>query len=394
MRVTLGLFDPELPDSRELPDGAQPLDLLGNSPWLNVRMARKLAVAVIAQLDTGINPVDALRQKRNAMTLGELFEHYRANLVSEGKKSVVGTVWHFQRHLGALPDAPRKAHGQTRTKAPGGVNWERRSISKITRSDVSKLRLELGEKTGHTTANRTIELLRAVYNFGKKEGLCDGENPAAGSGMFTDNERERFLWPDEVQRFFKSLDDEDNRDFSDYVRLSLFTGARRSNVLRMRWDELSIEGARWTVSGETMKNGKPLTVRLVDVAAGILRRRVQSATASPWVFPGKSSAGHRGPFRAQWARLVKNAELADIRIHDLRRSLGSWMAGTGSSTVLTMQALGHKSINAALVYQRLADDPVLDGMQRAADAISQAAREPNGRVIEMRGARKNVAARR
>ncbi|MGH9510154.1 MAG: hypothetical protein ACRD2M_09470, partial [Terriglobales bacterium] len=58
-RITLGTFDPEIPETRELPAGAQPLDLLGNHPNLNVRMARKLAVAVFAQFDTGVNPAES-----------------------------------------------------------------------------------------------------------------------------------------------------------------------------------------------------------------------------------------------------------------------------------------------------------------------------------------------
>jgi hypothetical protein len=49
-----------------LPVGAQPLDLLGNTGALNVRMARNLAMAVMAQLDVGINPADVLSQLATA----------------------------------------------------------------------------------------------------------------------------------------------------------------------------------------------------------------------------------------------------------------------------------------------------------------------------------------
>ncbi len=59
---------------------------------------------------------------------------------------------------------------------------------------------------------------------------------------------------------------------------------------------------------------------------------------------------------------------------------GSWLAGTGASTVVTMRALGHQSINAALVYQRLADDPVREAMQRAVTAM-HAAKKPTPKVI-------------
>jgi integrase len=389
VKITLGHFDAELPETRELPSGAAPLDLLGNHPSLNVRMARKLAVAVMAELDTGVNPAES--HARKGMTLGEVFDRYRAQLVAEGRKGVPGVVWYYERYLGALPAGPKKKHGQERSKAPGGVNWHHRALAEIQHADVSRLRLDLAEKVGRTTANRVMELLRAIFNFAKRHRLFTGENPAAGTGKFKIASRERFLQADELAKFFTALDTELDLDFRDYVKLSIFTGARRGNVLRMRWDELNLDGARWTVAGEVMKNGEPLTIPLVQEAVNILRDRAdnlererdEASEPSPWVFPGNTPAGHAGPFRAQWGRLTAAAGVPDLRIHDLRRSLGSWMASSGASTVLTMRALGHKSITAALIYQRLAADPVREAMQRAVTAMAEAAKPKKGQLKQM-----------
>jgi hypothetical protein len=46
LKIALGCFDPDLPETREIPSGTEPLQLLGNRPSLNVSMARKLANAV------------------------------------------------------------------------------------------------------------------------------------------------------------------------------------------------------------------------------------------------------------------------------------------------------------------------------------------------------------
>jgi len=211
---------------------------------------------------------------------------------------------------------------------------------------VTDLRLALGEKIGRTTGNRVVELLRAMYNFAKKQRIYVGENPAEGSGKFKPVERERFLQTHEAQKFFGDLEEEQDSKFRDYVKLLLYVGARRSNLLRMRWDELSIDGALWTVSGEKMKNGDPLTVPLVKEAVEILQRRAEKsdgmkgAKNNPWVFPGNTASGHAGPARKKWAAFVKKAGVSDLRIHDLRRSLGSWMANSGANTVLTMRAPG------------------------------------------------------
>lgn len=386
VKITLGPFDSKLPETRDVPEGVDPLDLLGNHPSLNVRMARKMAVAVMAELDRGVNPAES--HSRKGITLGEVFKRYSAHLTAEGKKTVPAIVWHWQRYLGDLPDTPRKKHGAEREKAPGGVNWQRRAVCEITRADVSRLRLDLAENIGRTTANRVIELLRAMFNFARKQGLYEGQNPAEDVGKFDVPSRERFLQQHETESFFKALKEEKDQDFADYVRLLLYTGARRGNVLRMRWDEVSLGGALWTVSGEKMKNGDPLTIPLPQQAVDVLRRRAETANGNEWVFPGGTSAGHAGPFRAQWARFVNKAKVPDLHIHDLRRSLGSWMANNGASTVITMRALGHRSINAALIYQRLAADPVREAMQKAVTAMEKAANGKAGQVVPMPGSRK------
>lgn len=399
VKVTLGVFDPDLPETRELPAGTEPLDLLGHSPALNVRMARKLATAVTAQLDVGINPAAVSTEARHSMTLGDLFKRYAAHRRAEGKKTVPALVWTWERYLGDLPESPQKSHGAKRSKSPGAVNWERRRLPEVSYEQVSRLRLDLGEKVGHTTANRVIEMLSAMYNFARKQRLYRGENPAEGSGKFQLKSRERFLQADEVHRFFQALDElPDQQDFADYIRISLFAGARRNNVLRMRWDELNLDGARWTIAGEVMKNGDPLTIPLVEEVVEILQRRswacsIASAASekavSEWVFPGGTEAGHMGPQRKLWLQLVKAARLPDLRLHDLRRSLGSWMSTTGSNTVMTMLALGHKTIDASLIYQRLEIAPVRDAMQRAVSELVQFSEGKSPKFIELPRPRKS-----
>jgi integrase len=400
VRVTLGQFDAAMPDTHDLQDRAEPLDLLGNKAALNVRKARKLATAVNASLDRGVNPAVEKRRRRQELrqelTLGGLFEKYRDHLVSEGKKGVPGVVWYFQRYLGSLPEGSRKKHGRKSTKAEGSVNWQRRPLSALQRTDASRLRLALAKHISPTTANRVMELLKAIYNFGLEEDppLFSGTNPAAKLPMFKLQPRKRRIRPHEARKFFEVLDSEPDGDFKDYVYLSICTGARRGNLLQMRWDEVSLDGASWLVAGEKMKNGDPLDIGLIPKAVEILRRRAENANGCPWVFPGNTPKGHAGPFRVKWARFIEKAEVPDLRIHDLRRTLGSWMSDTGSSTVTTMRALGHKTIDAALVYQDLELGPVRDAMAVGFRGLLKAAEpEPEqANVIEMpRKARRGKA---
>lgn len=384
-KFTLGVFDPDLPETRDLPAGAKPLELLGNKAFLNVRMARKLATAFNGSLDVGVDPSKEKRDAKQGRTLGELFPDYITHLINEGKKrSIEPLTWSFERHLGQLPDTPRKKHGKERTKPKGAVNWHSRRLSTITPSEVSRLRFDLAESIGHTTANRVMELLRAIYNFAIEEDppLFVGANPAAKPGKFKEQKRKRFLESHEAPRFFKALRSEKDQDFKDYVLLSVLVGARRRNMLRMRWDELSLDGAKWRLSGEEMKGGESLDIPLVKEAVEVLRRR-WNKTKSEWVFPGGTSSGHMGAPRKKWAKFLDRARLADLHLHDLRRTLGSWMTTMGANTVTIMEALGHRDYEAALRYQKEEAAPVLAAMQRGVSGLFKASKTRKGQLIEL-----------
>ncbi len=83
------------------------------------------------------------------MTLGELFERYRGDRRTEGKKGVAGLIWTWERYLGALPAAEKKKHGAERTKAPGSVNWQTRPIKEISHEDVARVRLDRRKDRAH-----------------------------------------------------------------------------------------------------------------------------------------------------------------------------------------------------------------------------------------------------
>lgn len=78
--------------------------------------------------------------------------------------------------------------------------------------------------------------------------------------------------------------------------------------------------------------------------------------------------------KAAWKRVIARAELNDIRPHDLRRSLGSWMVNTGASLAIVGGALGHMDSASTKVYARLAIDPIKGAMETAADAMMKAAK--------------------
>lgn len=380
VRVLLGRFDPGLPGSREVPADTDPLALVGNAAALNVKMARALASAVNVQLDRGINPAAEKKAARKSAseepTLREAFERYYSDhLIPHGKRTAEALREDFARYLGTVAPGQKKPRGKEKAKAPGAVDWERRKLSSIQPGDVRRMMTALKDGVGSRTANKAFILLRAIYRKMGEWRLYAGDNPCEGIPKFPERERARFLHSNELPAFFEALAKCENEAFRHFVLLSLTTGARKSNVLGMRWADLDFSAGLWTVPGEKSKSGDLLTIPLTAAALEVLTTRQDNG--SEWVFPGRSASGHMEDPAHQWALLLSAAGLADLRLHDLRRSLGSWAAMQGASLTIIGRALGHRSSEATHIYARLQTDPVREAMERA-----QAAMFAHGGVTE------------
>jgi len=159
----------------------------------------------------------------------------------------------------------------------------------------------------------------------------------------------------------------------DYILVSLLTGARRSNVLAMSWEELHLDRGEWRI--QETKNGTPQTVPLVPGVIDILRNRLGLAECAdkPHVFPGSGKSGHLVEPKKAWKIILDKAGIKDLRLHDLRRTMGSWQAGTGANLSVIGRSLNHKSTATTAIYARLWLTPVRNSMETAATAMLEAA---------------------
>ena len=135
----------------------------------------------------------------------------------------------------------------------------------------------------------------------------------------------------------------------------------------MNWSDISFNRSEWVIK-ET-KNGEAQTITLSSQAIAILQERCKTRN-SDWVFPSPSSkSGHIEEPKKAWKNLLERAEIEDLRIHDLRRTLGSWQAATGANSFIIGKSLGHKTQHATAIYARLNMDPVRESVNRATDAM-------------------------
>ena len=98
--------------------------------------------------------------------------------------------------------------------------------------------------------------------------------------------------------------------------------------------------------------------------------KIKQNAKSEWVLPSKKSvSGHFNSPKRSWEMLLKRAGIENLRLHDLRRTMGSYQAISGASLNIIGKSLGHKSTSATQVYARLSMDPIRDSMQKATDMM-------------------------
>jgi integrase len=330
---------------------------LGGFPELSVDTARELATEHNANYAKGINPAESRRMKRREHTMQELFDRYIEEYATPRKKaySVTTDKATWQRYTEGLRS---------------------RKISSITEEDIKALHLKVGKKTPYA-ANRLLALLSKMFNFGGHP------NPCRGVEAFPEESRDRFLQPDELPRFLAAIDSLENQTIADAFRLMLFTGARKSNVLAMRWDELDLSGGNWRIPAAKSKNNKTLPVHLPETAVAIITKlKDASDGSSPFVFPcrnkGERQAKPIQDVKFSWNLVREKSGLKDLRMHDLRRSLGSWMAAGGASLPVIGKTLGHRNQTTTAVYARLNIDPVREAVNAAVAAMQAAGKTVDG----------------
>jgi integrase len=342
---------------------------LGKFPEVTIENARVMSKQLSASLAKGESVADIKRAERREMTFEMLFQEYLEKHSRPKKKTWKDDLTKFNLYL-------KKPLGHLRfTKISKAdlIKIHVQITSEYKRDDLKKTVHERRFKSG-SYANRVMAVVSSVYGWAMSMDLAD-KNPASRIKRFKEKSRDRFLQPDEVKRFFAALAQEENKEVQDFIMLALLTGARKKYILSMRWDQISFSGMEWRIP--STKNDDPLRIPLVPEAIEILKSR---ANNSEFVLAANGKSGHLHDPRKGFHRVLNNAGISNMRIHDLRRTLASWQARTGASLLIIGKTLGHKSPQATAIYSRLDIDPVRQAMQIATRAMIKAAHESKYKI--------------
>ncbi len=225
----------------------------------------------------------------------------------------------------------------------------RRALADIARADVERWLLELPARgLAPSTCNRILAVFKSVCSLAAVHGLLPaGQSPCAGvSSLKVRARRERYLSHEEARRLMKTLERSDRQE-AIVLRLLLLTGARKNEILRLRWENIRLDLRLLTVP--LSKSGRPRHIPLSEKAAAIIRSIPRTA-GNPWLFPGQVPGKPLSDIYLFWNDLRRSLGLGDVRIHDLRHTFASFLVNAGHSLYEVQTILGHSDPRTTMRY--------------------------------------------
>ena len=319
---------------------------------LTLGEARTKAGKERGKLGDGIDPLEEKRAAGRGKTFGELIEDF------------------MERHVEAQRLKTAKAIGR-RLERNIPASWKNRHADAIEGWEIEELHQRIG-KTRPYEANRLLENLRTMYRHAPRWKYVDPSalNPTDDIKRFKERKRKRWVKPEELPPLAKAIDAEPNIYVRAAIWLYLLTGVRKSELLEAKREDVDWERAQLRLP-ET-KSGDEQVASLSAPALAILQA-LPRQEGNPYILPGAKKGHHLVNIDKPWRRIRTAAGAEDIRLHDLRRTVGSWLAQGGVDLNRIKDALRHAKIETTLIYARLGEDAAKPVMEEHGRRILEAA---------------------
>ncbi|MCH9052088.1 MAG: site-specific integrase [Proteobacteria bacterium] len=347
--------------------GRKRLMTLGAYGTLTLDQARKRARKVLSQVDDGRDPLAEKQRKAEGETFEDLAKKYIEDHAKgpgypnkpPRKKTWKGDETRLERHI---------PHG-----------WKGRKVDDIARWEIERLHRQIGAEHPYE-ANRLLSLLGKMFRLAKVWGFIEptADNPVVGIERYKEHKRKRWLKPEELPELAEAIDKEPNIYVRAALWLYMLTGARKSEILEAKWDD--VNWARGQLRLPETKAGEEQDLSLSKPAVAILQA-LPRQERNPYILPGAKKGHHLVNIDKPWRRIRTAAGVEDVRLHDLRRTVGSWLSQGGVDLNRIKDALRHSNISTTLIYARLGEDAAKPAMEEHGRRILEAAGKHRPREV-------------
>jgi integrase len=348
--------------------------VLGSTSKLTPDQARQSAAKILAAVALGQDPAGKRSRDRAMPTFAEFAERY---LTEEAEiKLKVGTVVNYRIYL--------------RKHAAPVIGT--RKLDALETADIAKLHRRVGQ-TVPMTANRVVEFVGSVFRYAAVSGLVPrGHNPAAHVQGFREQRRERFLSSTELGRLGDAIREAETtgipwkidtgRPNAKHVpkngrtkigphvaaalRLLILTGARLREILGLRWEHVDLErGLLLLPDSKTGRKAIILNAPAIAILKTLPKVDIQ-------VIASEIQGQPRHDLNKPWKLVAGRADLAGVRIHDLRHTHASYGAGAGFGLPIIGKLLGHSQPATTARYAHLDNDPLKKASEQIGHQLSVA----------------------
>jgi integrase len=353
----------------------------GTTATLSVADARTKSKRLLGGVHNDQDPMSERAEQRAALTISQLEEKF-LRLEGPTWKPRTRDLFAFYFRKFIIPEL-----GSKRARD-------------VSHADIVRLHRKVGERA-QPTANRIVSVLRLLFNWAERaKDVPAGYNPARGVKRFKEQGKERYLTSGELARLGETLREaetigiewqvdedkptakhlakkENRREVlspfaTGAIRLLLFTGCRKSEILTLRWDHVDLErGTFLLADAKAGKRHVLLSAPALAVLATLYRIRIGS-----YVIAGDDPEHPRADLNRPWRAIVTRAGLTGVRLHDLRHSFASVGAGGSLGLPIIGKLLGHLHPATTMRYAHLADDPLRRASESIGNTIAAAMNEP------------------
>jgi integrase len=316
---------------------------LGIYPQVKPAKARLLAIEVLDQVRSGIDPGALRKQARqdvvpdigaiDALVRDYLRQHIEPNCSA-------GTYRNAKRMLEVDVLKP----------------WRGRSLTSISKRDVIALVDRIAERAP-VHANRVLSRIGSMFNWAVDKDRIPVSPSAGVKAPSKEKSRDRWLTDSEIVWFWQACD-RLGYPFGPLFQTLLLTAQRLTETASMEWSELDLEARRWVIPRHKAKSDRAHEVQLSDAVVALLRAQPR---LGPYVFTGKT--GHHVTGFGYGKRLLDaaiiaiacDAKVESFILHDLRRTAASGMARLNIAPQVVDRILNHSAgtiRGVAAVYNR------------------------------------------
>ena len=330
---------------------------IGRASEFSVVAAREEAIRLRSEIRNGADPL-AQRERSRLLnpTMKDLAVRYMADYAERFKR----------------PASIRNDRGMLEgiiTPKVGNL-----PVASVTRQDIENLHRSL--KGTPYRANRVLSLLGKAFALAIQWSWRP-DNPVRGVRRFEEDQNTRWLDRQEIKRLLSALDRCPDPDAANAIRLLLYTGARKGEVLAARWEDLNFKAGRWTKPKTNTKQKRQEVIPLAGVALTLLRK-MHLAAREPrngWVFPGRKKDSHLENIKQHWPAIRVAAGLGDdVRVHSLRHTFASHLVSQGESLETVGALLGHTQIQTTMRYSHLSDLALRNAANSFGDIVKKGRR--------------------